>query len=74
MWARDAGDPEDQNIYGSHPYYLETRHDANGKSSSHGVFLLSSQGMDILLRPGTIQYRTIGQFIFLYCVLCDIQC
>jgi alpha-glucosidase len=61
MWARDAGDPEDQNIYGSHPNYLETRLGEDGKSYSHGVFLLSSQGMDILLRPGTIQYRAIGQ-------------
>lgn len=35
--------PRKSNLYGSHPNYLEHR----GKSGSHGVALLSSNGMDI---------------------------
>lgn len=50
MWARDAGDPEDQNVYGSHPIYFETRM-VNDTSLTHGVFLLSSQGMDVIVSP-----------------------
>jgi hypothetical protein len=62
MWSRDAGDPEDQNIYGNHPVYLETRFEPEGNTSlSHGVFLLSSQGMDVLLRPGVVEYRVLGE-------------
>lgn len=33
---------------------------ANGSSHSHGVFLLSSSGMDIIMRPGVVEYRVVG--------------
>lgn len=36
IYAADVGDPIDRNIYGSHPFYLETRYfetDGNGKRS-----------------------------------------
>lgn len=39
LWARDVGDPVDENVYGSHPLYLEHRV-SNGSSATHGVFLL----------------------------------
>lgn len=32
----------------------------NGTSASHGVFLLNSAGMDIILRTGVIEYRIVG--------------
>ncbi|ORY01376.1 hypothetical protein K493DRAFT_209753 [Basidiobolus meristosporus CBS 931.73] len=55
MWARDAADPINQNIYGTHPFYIELR---DGKA--HGVSLLNSFGMDVLLENATVAYKTLG--------------
>lgn len=38
MWAADVGDPIDLNIYGSHPFYLDTRY--YGVDPSTGVLTL----------------------------------
>ncbi|KAI6119733.1 glycoside hydrolase family 31 protein [Pisolithus croceorrhizus] len=66
-WNRDDADPIDQNIYGSHPVYLEHRYNVStGKAAASGVLLLSAAGSDILLQtPPTspvslIQYRMLG--------------
>lgn len=67
FWARDAATPVDQNIYGSHPFYLENRQtpvteaeqergvkSASGLSTkTHGAWLRNSNGMDVLLYSGT---------------------
>ncbi|KDR73230.1 hypothetical protein GALMADRAFT_251812 [Galerina marginata CBS 339.88] len=73
MWARDVGDPVDENIYGAHPVYLEHRFDATTNTSqSHGVFLLSAAGGDILLltppssNVSLIEYRMIGGVLDFY--------
>ncbi|PCH40069.1 glycoside hydrolase family 31 protein [Wolfiporia cocos MD-104 SS10] len=73
MWARDDADPLDQNIYGSHPVYLEHRYnETTNKAQSHGVFLFSASGEDImLLTPPSspvslIQYRLIGGTLDFY--------
>ncbi|OSX68164.1 glycoside hydrolase family 31 protein [Postia placenta MAD-698-R-SB12] len=73
MWARDDADPIDQNIYGSHPIYLEHRYNTTTqKAQSHGVFLFSSSGSDtLLLTPPSspvslIQYRLIGGTLDFY--------
>ncbi|KAJ7200405.1 glycoside hydrolase family 31 protein [Mycena pura] len=73
MWARDIADPIDQNVYGVHPVYIEHRFNATTKTpQSHGVFLLSASGADILLLtpPGStvslIQYRLIGGTLDFY--------
>ncbi|KAF9366259.1 hypothetical protein BGX34_004710 [Mortierella sp. NVP85] len=55
MWARDAATPVDQNLYGSHPFHLEMR-----KGNAHGVFLRNSNGMDVVITPRKITYKTIG--------------
>ncbi|WWC87629.1 uncharacterized protein L201_002519 [Kwoniella dendrophila CBS 6074] len=61
FWARDVGDPVDENMYGVHPMYMEVRWDEKrNKLMSHGVFLLNSNGMDVILRDGVIEYRAIG--------------
>ncbi|KAG2123725.1 glycosyl hydrolases family 31-domain-containing protein [Suillus cothurnatus] len=40
-WARDVADPIDQNMYGTHPIYVEHRYNATtGKASASGVLLL----------------------------------
>ncbi|KAI0933026.1 hypothetical protein AcW1_000034 [Taiwanofungus camphoratus] len=73
MWARDDADPIDQNIYGSHPIYLEHRFNGTtGRAQSHGVFLLSSAGSDILLLTppsspvSLIEYRLVGGTLDFY--------
>jgi hypothetical protein len=75
MWARDAADPVDQNEYGVHPFYVEHRFNAStNASASHGVFLLSAAGADVLLRapegaPGSlVEYRLIGGVLDFYFV------
>ncbi|KAI1790995.1 glycosyl hydrolases family 31-domain-containing protein [Ganoderma leucocontextum] len=73
MWARDAADPVDENIYGSHSIYLEHRFSATtNKSQSHGVFLFNAAGSDTLLQTppsspvSLIQYRLLGGTLDLY--------
>ncbi|KAF5346407.1 hypothetical protein D9758_012761 [Tetrapyrgos nigripes] len=73
MWARNIADPIDGNMYGSHPFYLEHRFNSTtGTSQSHGVFLMSSAGSDILLltpsksNVSLIQYRIIGGILDFY--------
>lgn len=55
IFARDTATPYLQNVYGSHAFYLELR---NG--SSHGVYLLNSNAMDVLLEDGRLTYKVIG--------------
>ncbi|KAI6138508.1 glycoside hydrolase family 31 protein [Pisolithus tinctorius] len=66
-WNRDDANPIDQNMYGSHPIYLEHRYnETTGKATASGVVLVSASGSDILLQtpPGSpvslIQYRMLG--------------
>ncbi|WVF67066.1 hypothetical protein IAT40_001810 [Kwoniella sp. CBS 6097] len=67
FWARDVGDPVDENMYGVHPMYMEVRWNEDcQKLMSHGVFLLNSNGMDAILRDGVIQYRAIGGTLDFY--------
>ena len=60
LWARDSGAlPSGSNLYGSHPFYLEQR-----KTGSHGVLLLNSNGMDIMINQDSggqyLEYNTLG--------------
>ncbi|OWZ26692.1 alpha-glucosidase [Cryptococcus neoformans c45] len=69
MWARDIADPVDENLYGTHPFYMEVRYNETSCTlASHGVFLRNSNGMDVVLRDGAIQYRAIGGTLDLYFV------
>ena len=67
MWARDGVTiPVGTNLYGTHPVYFEHR-----MSGTHGVLLLSSNGMDIKLNssdPGgpSLEYNVIGGIIDFY--------
>ncbi|KAJ6454358.1 glycosyl hydrolases family 31-domain-containing protein [Mycena sanguinolenta] len=72
-WARDIQDPIDQNMYGIHPVYMEHRLDSTtGIAHSHGVFLFSANGADILLltppsaNTSLVQYRLIGGTLDFY--------
>lgn len=61
LWNQDSyGIPEGANLYGAHPIYLEHR-----DGGSHGVFLLNSNGMDVVIdkaRDGSqyLEYNTLG--------------
>ncbi|KAI0668766.1 glycosyl hydrolases family 31-domain-containing protein [Trametes maxima] len=73
MWARDSPDPIDENIYGSHPIYLEHRYDeSTRRAKSHGVFQFGAAGSDVLLLTppsspvSLIQYRLIGGTLDFY--------
>lgn len=68
FWARDAGGvPYRSNLYSSHPVYVDHR-----LSGTHGVFLVNSNGMDILLGEDNgrgqnyLEYRAIGGIFDFY--------
>ncbi|KAG9971226.1 putative alpha-glucosidase, partial [Aureobasidium melanogenum] len=68
MWSRDAyGIPSGTNLYGNHPIYFDHR----AESGTHGVFLLSSSGMDIKINKTEtlsqyLEYNILGGIIDLY--------
>ncbi|KZP31568.1 glycoside hydrolase family 31 protein [Athelia psychrophila] len=65
MWAGGIGDPIDGNLYGSHPISLV--HRLNGTTAStHAVLMLSTNGMDVVLRDGALQYRINGGTLDMY--------
>lgn len=78
IYAADAGDPIDDNIYGSHPFYLGTRYcdlrpeidqnetPAKHASTSHGVYLRNAHAQEILLHETNVTWRTLGGDIDLY--------
>ncbi|KAF7298389.1 putative alpha/beta-glucosidase agdC [Mycena kentingensis (nom. inval.)] len=62
LWSRDSyGVPTGSNLYGNHPVYFEQR-----TTGTHGVFLLNSNGMDVKLTPGALEYNVIGGVLDFY--------
>ncbi|KXS19057.1 glycoside hydrolase family 31 protein [Gonapodya prolifera JEL478] len=61
FWARDAPSPVKENVYGVHPFYMEIQ---DGKA--HGVFLRSSHPTDVILRSGSLVYRSNSEVLDLY--------
>lgn len=67
IWNADVpGIPQGENLYGSHPIYLEHR-----PSGSHGVFLLNSNGMDVFIDKDAqskqfLEYNIIGGVLDFY--------
>ncbi|KZP29132.1 glycoside hydrolase family 31 protein [Athelia psychrophila] len=65
MWSRDIGDPIDGNLYGNHPVALV--HRLNGTTAStHAVLMLSTNGMDVVIRDDVLQYRINGGTLDMY--------
>jgi alpha-glucosidase len=66
LWNADTPSiPETWNLYGSHPIYIEHR-----TTGSHGVFLLSSNGMDVVIHKDQsgqyLEYNVLGGVFDLY--------
>ncbi|KAI9696289.1 MAG: hypothetical protein M1820_008212 [Bogoriella megaspora] len=67
FYAVDAGNTVDGNVYGTYPFYLETRYATNGSNStSHSVYARNAHGQEWLLRNRSITYRTLGGSFDLY--------
>eukprot|EP00833_Pecoramyces_ruminatium_P009629 jgi/Orpsp1_1/1183661/evm.model.c7180000086195.1 len=62
MFALDVACPRDQNVYGSHPFYIEIADDG----TAYGVFLKNCHGMDFILEPGKLSFRVNGGNFDLY--------
>ncbi|XP_033896341.3 lysosomal alpha-glucosidase [Acipenser ruthenus] len=66
FWNRDTAPHSDANLYGSHPFYLVQE----GDGLAHGVFLLNSNGMDVVVQPApALTWRTIGGIFDFYVFL-----
>lgn len=63
LWNRDLAPTPSANLYGSHPFYL-TLEDGG---SAHGVFLLNSNAMDVVLQPSpALSWRSTGGILDVY--------
>ncbi|KAM6344905.1 lysosomal alpha-glucosidase isoform 2-T2 [Alca torda] len=66
LWNRDMAPVPQVNLYGSHPFYLAME----DGGSAHGVFLLNSNAMDVLLQPSpALTWRTTGGILDFYIFL-----
>ncbi|XP_043925565.1 lysosomal alpha-glucosidase [Protopterus annectens] len=66
FWNRDGHPSANNNLYGSHPFYLVMEDDG----SAHGVFLMNSNAMDVALQPApALTWRTIGGILDFYVFL-----
>ncbi|XP_063312339.1 lysosomal alpha-glucosidase isoform X3 [Pelobates fuscus] len=66
FWNRDLIPAKKSNLYGTHPFYLSMEKDG----SAHGVFLLNSNAMDVLLQEApALTWRTTGGIFDFYVFL-----
>ncbi|XP_075296835.1 lysosomal alpha-glucosidase [Opisthocomus hoazin] len=66
LWNRDMAPAPKVNLYGSHPFYLVME----DGGLAHGVFLLNSNAMDVLLQPSpALTWRTTGGILDFYVFL-----
>ncbi len=63
MWDVDIPTPWDQNEYGSHPFLVQTLA-SNGLA--HGLFVRSSNGMDVVTSLSQVQFRILGGILEWY--------
>ncbi|KAF2767294.1 hypothetical protein EJ03DRAFT_366085 [Teratosphaeria nubilosa] len=66
FYAVDAGNTVDGNVYGTYPFYQETRYHDGKNTTAHGLYARNAHGQEWLLRDNNITYRTLGGSIDLY--------
>eukprot|EP01083_Nonionella_stella_P273802 929074_1 len=69
LWAADNLTPDDQNLYGHHPFYMEMRDNPKSDTPSslaHGVFLRNANGMDVHLGDDSLKFDVIGGILDFY--------
>ncbi|XP_067088732.1 lysosomal alpha-glucosidase isoform X2 [Osmerus mordax] len=66
LWNRGMAPHSDANLYGSHPFYMVQEEDG----LAHGVFLLNSNAMEVVLQPTpALTWVTVGGILDLYVFL-----
>ncbi|ERE69027.1 lysosomal alpha-glucosidase-like protein [Cricetulus griseus] len=66
LWNRDVPPSPGTNLYGSHPFYLVLE----DGGLAHGVFLLNSNAMDVVLQPSpALTWRSTGGILDVYVFL-----
>ncbi|XP_037013855.2 lysosomal alpha-glucosidase [Artibeus jamaicensis] len=66
LWNRDLAPTPGANLYGSHPFYLVLE----DGGLAHGVFLLNSNAMDVVLQPSpALSWRSTGGILDVYVFL-----
>ncbi|XP_003786123.1 lysosomal alpha-glucosidase [Otolemur garnettii] len=66
LWNRDIAPKLGANLYGSHPFYLALE----DGGLAHGVFLLNSNAMDVVLQPSpALSWRSTGGILDVYVFL-----
>ncbi|KAM6164701.1 lysosomal alpha-glucosidase [Rhynchocyon petersi] len=66
LWNRDVAPEPGMNLYGSHPFYLALE----DGGLAHGVFLVNSNAMDVILQPSpALSWRTTGGILDVYVFL-----
>ena len=66
LWNRDTPPSQGTNLYGSHPFYLALE----DGGLAHGVFLLNSNAMDVILQPSpALTWRSTGGILDVYVFL-----
>jgi alpha-D-xyloside xylohydrolase len=64
LWNHDTPSAaSDINLYGSHPFYLQVLPETG---NAHGVFLLNSNGMDVIYAEDHLTYNVIGGVLDFY--------
>ncbi|XP_072225139.1 lysosomal alpha-glucosidase [Leuresthes tenuis] len=66
LWNRDMAPHADANLYGSHPFYIVQE----GDGMAHGVFLLNSNAIEVMLQPTpALTWVSTGGILDLYVFL-----
>ncbi|CDK24899.1 unnamed protein product [Kuraishia capsulata CBS 1993] len=63
LFANDAGDPIDGNIYGTHPFYIDQRYDTN---TTHGVYWRTSAAQEVIIEEEALTWRALSGVVDLY--------